>query len=133
MAQPPEKVVTVVADLTSYPRWLSIVRAVAGDANGWLVDLELALGPIKQTKRVRMERVLDGPETFRFERNERDGAEHPAWVLEARLAPEDRHTRLAMHLHYGGAPDLPVLDAVLAGEARRAATRLGEIVAEQAD
>ena len=133
MPQPHERVLPIIEDLGTYPRWLSVVhRAVPDGDGGWTVDLGARVGPLSRAKRVRMIRVeKDG--VVRFERSELDGKRHSAWVLEATVSPDPAGTSLAMHLHYSGAPALPLLDAVLAGEARRAARRLGEIVAEQAD
>jgi hypothetical protein len=123
----------VVADLTTYPQWLAVVRAVEVDGNGWLVDLGARVGPITQTKRVRMVRAVAEPEHVRFEREEQDDETHPAWVLDVALTPQDGATDVAVHLHYAGAPTIPFLEGVLAGEARRAGARLGEVVAERAD
>ena len=133
MPHSPERVLPIIEDLGTYPRWLSVVhRAEADGDGGWMVDLGARVGPLSRAKRVRMVRVeKDG--VVRFERSERDGKRHSAWVLEASVEPDGDRTLLGMHLHYSGAPALPMLEAVLAGEARRAARRLGEIVAEQAD
>jgi hypothetical protein len=126
-------VLAVIEDLGTYPRWLSVVhRAVPDGEAAWSVDLGARVGPLSRTKRVRMVRVAK-PGAVRFERAELDGKRHPEWVLEATVVPQGTGTSVEVHLHYGGAPALPLLDLVLAGEARRAAARLGEVISERAD
>jgi len=131
--QPPTALRPIVADLATYPEWLAIVRAVERDADGWVVGLGARIGPITQTKRVRMVRTAHDVDRVRFERAELDGRPHPAWVLDVRLAETGRGTEVTVHLHYAGAPTIPFLEGVLAGEARRAGARLGELAAERAD
>jgi hypothetical protein len=117
----PDRVFGVVADLTTYPSWLGIVRSVVPDGDGWYVEVGAKLGPFWRTKRVRMVRTeCEPPSRVRFERHERDGREHSPWTLTAEIAPPV----LTMHLHYGGRLWLPLLEPVLNEEIRRAGSRL---------
>ena len=118
--------------LDGYPHWLGIVLAVEGappapDDVGpaWWVELGGRIGVVRKTKRVRMVRTVEGPDRIRFERSELDGRAHNEWVLEAQLEPRgaDR-TDLEMAVHYGGDRRIPVLDAVLRAEVRKAGRRL---------
>lgn len=146
LAHVPARVFPVVEDLATYPAWLGIVHRVTvapsgegDDAPAWLVDLGARLGPIRRTKRVRMVRTAaEQARLVRFERHELDDRPHPDWVLEVTLAEASgpgtgTATDLGVSLTYSGAPSLPLLDVVLAGEARRAAGRLGDLVAQRAD
>lgn len=130
----PEAVYSVVADLDTYPDWLDIVAAcsrVEGEDHVWLVDLRAQLGPLRRTKRLRMQRtVAEAPERVRFERREVDGRSHSAWVMDARVAPIDAdRTELTVSLSYGGSLWVPVLDRILADEITRSRTRLARVVA----
>lgn len=137
----------VVSDLGTYPQWLDIVgRAEATDPAvddpggddavdgpradpAWLVDLRAQLGPLRRSKRLRMERtVCDDGRMARFERRELDGRSHSPWVLTATLTEVPRGVRLKMDLHYGGSLWLPALDKVLQQEIRRSSRRLVEMV-----
>jgi hypothetical protein len=123
-----------LAVLDTYPQWLGIVRAVGAaepepaDAGpAWWVEVGTGLGPLRRTKRVRMVRTVDQARRLRFERREVDGSPHGSWVLDVEL--EERPgppvvTFSMVSLHYRGSAWLPLLDAVLAREARGAATRL---------
>lgn len=123
---PPAAVFEWVADLERYPEWLEIVpRAGADGDDAWLVDLRGRLGPLARSKRLRMVRtVLDAPRRVRFERDERDGRHHSAWVLEAVVEPAGAGSRLTMHLHYGGTLFGPVLEPLLRDEIERSRGRL---------
>jgi hypothetical protein len=124
---PPDVAFAEVADLSTYPAWLSIVHEVVADGDdAWLVSLGARMGPVGRTKRVRMARVVcEAPTHVRFERAERDGRSHSPWVLDAALAAsDDATTTLTMSLHYGGSRWLPLLDMVLAQEIHRAGSRL---------
>jgi hypothetical protein len=123
---PPDAVFAWVADLDRYPVWLDIVPKATPDGPGsWHVTLRGRLGPLARSKRLRMTRVmLDAPRAVRFERDERDGRHHSAWVLEAEVAPVDGGSRLTMHLHYGGSLFGPVLERVLGDEIERSRSRL---------
>lgn len=122
----PSAVFAVVADLTTYPRWLDIVsRAEPADDGAWSVDLRGRLGPFARSKRLRMVRTAaDEPTHARFERDERDGRSHSAWVLDAAVAPHGDGSRLTMQLHYGGGLWMPVLERLLRDEIERSRTRL---------
>lgn len=122
----PAAVFEWVADLGRYPDWLEIVPRAQPDGDGaWSVDLRGRLGPLARSKRLRMARtVLDEPRRVRFERDERDGRHHSAWVLEAVVEPLEAGTRLTMHLHYGGTLFGPVLERLLRDEIERSRIRL---------
>jgi hypothetical protein len=120
-----------VADLSRYPRWLDIVpRAVPADDGddepAWTIDLRGRLGPFARSKRLRMVRTRsDAPKTVVFERRERDGRSHSAWLLEATIADSDHGgSRLTMHLHYGGGLWGPVVERLLSDEIQRSRPRL---------
>ena len=133
----------VVADLSTYPRWLDIVSrserapADAGDPGpAWSIELRAQLGPLRRSKRLRMVRSrTERPDRVRFERRELDERRHSSWVLEADLTGTARpsvnasapETQLAMRLHYGGSLWLPVLDRVLRDEIARSRPRLLEM------
>lgn len=126
----PERAFPVVADLGSYPQWLGIVRRAepafgADGAPSWSVEIEGGVGPLRRRKTLRMVRTVhEAPNRVRFERDERDGREHPAWVLTAELTPG----RLCVHLHYAGVPPLPGLDLLLRREASASARRLDRLL-----
>ncbi len=122
---PPEVLFARIDDLADYPSWLEIVeRAEVADASpddggqpAWMVDLRGRLGPLARSKRLRMVRTTcDSPRLVRFERQERDGRQHSAWVLEGQVEPTADGSRLVMRLHYGGAFGGHVLEHLL-GEA----------------
>lgn len=123
--------------LDDYPRWLGIVRdATRADpspddrAPAWWVELGGRLGLIRRTKTVRMVRSVSNDTMIRFERRELDGRAHNDWILEVRLEPRGRdETGVAMAIHYGGDRRIPVVDAMLRAEVRRAGRRLVERVA----
>ena len=128
----------VLADLSGYPKWLGIVHAASTAAPtpddprpAWLVDIGARVGPIRRTKRLRMIRALDTADHLRFERCELDGVPHSPWDLDITLrsgSASPPATFTSVVLHYGGTAWLPLLDAVLAAEVRRALPRLVAIV-----
>lgn len=125
LAASPERAFAEVADLATYPEWLSIVQSATLDGDAWLVDLGARVGPFRRTKRVRMVRVEHRPpHAVRFERQETDGQEHSPWVLASEVAPDGDGAVLTVHLHYGGAAWLPGVDLVLRREVSRAGGRL---------
>ena len=128
---PPDAVFAWVADLDRYPSWLDIVPRATADGDGsWVVYLRGRLGPLARSKRLRMTRVaVEAPRTVRFERDERDGRHHAAWVLEAEVTPTDEGSRLVMQLHYGGSLFGPVLERLLGDEIERSRSRLLERLA----
>ena len=132
LAASPDAVFAWVRELTTYPRWFSIVDRVDSEpTGGWLVDLAARLGPLKRTKRVRMiaAEVDEAERRVRFERDERGGGSHSAWILAAEVISESEGARLRMHLHYGGVAWLPGVDLMLRDEARRAGGRLERLIA----
>lgn len=129
-----DRVFTELADLGSYPEWLGLVHdaeeATARDEDpgpAWWVDLGIAIGPLKKTKRVRMVRTeMVKPKMARFERLEHDGREHPAWILTAEVQTTEKGSLFTMDLHYGGNLNFPGVEALLGEEVRRAGKRLEE-------
>ena len=126
-----------LADLVTYPHWLSIVGAAtpvpthhdddAGAGPAWLVDLRGRVGPFTKTKRVRMLRTAWDPAagTVRFERREHDGRTHHAWVLTGEATERaGGRSHVHVHLHYGGGRSVPGADLLLRQETRRAGERL---------
>lgn len=131
----------VVCDLGTYPGWLDIVgRATPEDDAAdvgphadeppvWLVDLRAQLGPLRRSKRLRMERtVCEYPRMARFERRELDGRSHSPWILTAVIDDTGDTASLTMDLHYGGSLWLPALDRILGDEIRRSSRRLVDLV-----
>ncbi|GAC1379900.1 MAG: hypothetical protein NVSMB4_08990 [Acidimicrobiales bacterium] len=124
--------------LDHYPSWLGIVFGVdAAPAHpddpgpAWWVDLGGRVGMVRKTKRVRMVRSICVDGSIRFERREIDLRHHNEWVLDVRLTPTGpRATQLVMGVRYGGDRRVPVLDAVLRAEVRRAGRRLAARVVE---
>jgi hypothetical protein len=129
----PDTLFAWVDDLVDYQRWLEIVPAVrAQDDGSWLVDLRGRFGPLARSKRLRMVRTeLEPGRHVRFERDERDGRRHSAWVLTADVegrgddgAEGAGGSRLTMRLHYGGNLWGPVLERFLRDEIERSKPRL---------
>jgi hypothetical protein len=133
----PDELFVWVGDLGRYPQWLDIVPvAVASEAApedggpAWTVDLRGRLGPFARSKRLRMVRTSsEPPRAVRFERRERDGRSHSAWVLAADVEPSGDGSRLTMHLHYGGSLWGPLLERLLGDEIERSRPRLLACVA----
>jgi hypothetical protein len=128
---PPSVLFTEVADLGSYPEWLSIVPVAApldDDADGrpaWQVDLRARLGPLARSKRLRMVRTIHDPDrVVQFERSELDGREHGRWVLRAEVTPSDDGSHLEMALTYEGRFGVAVLDRLLRDEIEQSRPRL---------
>lgn len=127
----------VVADLTTYPKWLGIVRTVEDvDAHpddpgpAWAVELGARVGPFWRTKTVRMVRTMcESPLRVRFDRDEQDGRAHSPWVLDVAVAQRPSGSRIAVHLHYGGSAWVSLLEPMLRTEANRAGRRLARILA----
>lgn len=122
----PDVVYAVLADLATYPHWLTIVATAVpepGAEGAWAVDLAGRIGPFTKTKRVRMVRTDADPgaRTVRFERQEQDGRHHNAWVLTGGTTPD---AEVHVHLHYGGGRNLPGADLLLRQEVRNAGGRL---------
>ena len=104
-----EKLFAAVADLTTYPQWLSIVHQVtvepveSGGVSAWQVELRGKVGPFARSKRLRMvQSTCESPNIVVFERRETDGRKHSPWVLTARVATTGVGSNLTVDLHYGG-------------------------------
>lgn len=132
-----------MSDLTVYPQWLDLVDEVQpsptdddGPVDAWVVTLKGRVGPFSRSKRLRMVRTEMDESTIRFERQELDGREHSAWVLEATVSPptgdhSDRpppetewRSEVAVTLSYGGSMWSGMLDGVLGTAAEQAASKL---------
>lgn len=118
---------TALADLTTYPEWLSLVSAVtANDDDSWFVTLKARLGPLARSKRLRMVRDGTGDE-IRFVREETDGRDHAAWNLSAAVDPvDDERCRATVRLHYGGTLWSTPLESALTAAENKATKRLSE-------
>jgi hypothetical protein len=109
-------------DLGRYPAWLDIVREAVpleADEEGpaWEVVLEARVGPFRRGKRLRMVRTAREPDrSATFERRERDGRDHAAWLLAAELEPGRGGSGAAvvMDLRYEGGLWGAAVEAVLA-------------------
>lgn len=126
----PEELFPWVGDLGRYPAWLNLIREVLPVEGGtdrphvaspaspaspaWMVTLSARIGPLRRSKRLRMVRtVYEPPFRARFERDEADGRDHAAWVLDAQIAPTAGGSHLTMELHYDGSLWGPIVEAVL--------------------
>jgi len=132
-----ERLFEEVDDLVRYPAWLTIVpRAVAADdgTEAWTVDLRGRLGPMARSKRLRMIRSAhEKPHHCRFEREERDGRDHSAWVLDAAVEETGAGTsKLTMRLHYGGSFGGSLLERMLRDEIERSRPALLALLAAPA-
>lgn len=121
----PDEVFAVLADLCTYPQWLTIVASAAAESgadDAWSIDLAGRIGPFTRTKRVRMVRTEADPvaRAVRFERRERDGRRHNEWILTGTTTSVGH---VHVHLHYGGTT-LPGADLLLRQEIRDAGPRL---------
>lgn len=121
-----------IEDLAGYPGWLEIVRRaepaepVEGDEGpAWDVELQGRIGPLARSKRLRMvrTRAVPGGEV-RFERRERDGRDHAAWVLDGQISPRADGSRLTMRLRYAGGFGGALVERILRDEIERAGPRL---------
>ena len=128
---PPAVMHAWIDDLSTYPQWLTIVpradavEAAAGDPGpAWSIDLRGKVGPLSRSKRLRMVRTSSDDRQVVFERREIDGQKHAAWVLRARLTPNDGGTNLAMDLHYSGGMWEPLVERLLRDEIDRSKARL---------
>lgn len=107
----PARVVAVLADLGTWPRWLDVVLQATpepGTVAAWRARLGLRVGPVALGYDVRLVRTVADPAHLRFERRELDGAEHSPVVLDVRLAPagDAVHVRLDAEI----AKRIPLLD-----------------------
>ncbi len=132
----PARLFHEVADLARYPSWLTIVpRAIPNpdDDDTWVIDLRGQFGPLARSKRLRMVRtVCEPPHQVRFERQETDGREHSAWVLDARVSTgaSTDTSHLTMLLHYGGSFGAATLERMLRDQIEPSRVRLAERLAE---
>ncbi len=121
-----------VEDLGRYPQWLDIVPRAepapaheADEGPAWFVTLRGRIGPLSRSKRLRMVRTQhDRPHEVTFERREHDGQQHSLWRLRAVVDQEVGHSRLTMHLHYGGGLWDAVVERMLQSEIDRSRERL---------
>ncbi len=135
----PAETVAALADLGTYPSWLSLVHGAEREhdtTDVWNVTLRARLGPLARSKRLRMRRTHLDDSRVRFERDEVDGRDHAAWVLEATVAPvvtspagesvngESVGSEVVVHLHYSGALWSTPLEIALASFEGSAADRL---------
>lgn len=126
----------VLVDLGTYPAWIGIVsRAVpeaptgadgarhtddAEELPAWSIDLRGQLGPLRRSKRLRMQRTEESTDRYvRFDRAELDGRNHSEWTLSADLREFSGGTELTMRLFYGGTLWMPMLDKLLRDEIER--------------
>lgn len=131
----------VLADLGTYPQWNDLVQAASpievssGELLAWLTTLRAQVGPLARSKQLRFVRTVDdvannGSRNVRFERQEVDGRQHAAWVMETTVRPRDGdQTEVTLDLSYGGGLWMPALAGVLGKAIERATSRLPAYVA----
>ena len=112
------EVIAALADLTTYPHWLSLVAAAEAEPNVgepvWIVTLRAKLGRLARSKRLRMRRTDLTEDSVRFVRDEVDGRQHAEWILQATVTDGDAgRCQALVHLHYGGALWSTPLEIVL--------------------
>jgi hypothetical protein len=123
LAADPDVAFAALADLGTYPHWLSIVaRVTPVREETWDIDLAARIGPFTRTKRIRMIRTEHdlALRHARFERREDDGPTDHEWILTAEASPT---AEVRVRLHYGGAL-FPGADLVLRRDIDRAGERL---------
>jgi len=134
LGEPAAAVMAVVGDLTTYPRWLDLVRRVVPaepEADGrpaWHVELRGKVGPLARSKRLRMVRTALDDGHVTFERQEADGRPHAPWILSGEVDDDGTGSRLTMRLHYGGSLWGPLLDRLLADAVQRGRSTLPQVV-----
>jgi hypothetical protein len=125
----PDAAFAALADLTTYPRWLTIVAtAMPVRDETWDIELAARIGPFTRTKRLRMVRTGHDAtrRTVRFERREDDGPTDNEWILTAEATTTTAtatRTAVRVQLHYGGTL-FPGADLVLKRDVDRAGERL---------
>ncbi|MGA0864159.1 MAG: SRPBCC family protein [Ilumatobacteraceae bacterium] len=130
----PDRVVPYVADLGRFREWMPLVHEVEVDTStpgetAWLVELRAKVGVFARSKRLRMVRIENGPETFVFERRETDGRRHSPWVLTVGVEAVDAGTRVSVSLVYGGSLWTGgILDKVLASQIETGKSGLARVV-----
>lgn len=128
----PQRLWSVVGDLSTYPRWVGIVhRADVSPDGSWDVELRGRVGPFARSKRLRMERALaEEPSRVVFERREVDGRRHAPWRLEAEVVGHGDGSLLTMRLHYGGSMfGAGVLERLLGEQIESSRQRLLDVLA----
>ncbi len=135
----PDRVFDIVSDHTRYVDWLDIVHRVepapssiaTSDDAAHFVTLRAKIGPLARSKRLRMIRTVNEPQTrVRFERAELDGRDHSQWTLDCAVDPDPTGgTALAMSLAYGGRQWSSVLEGLLDAQVDRATAKLQALTA----
>ena len=127
----------VLRDLSTYPRWLSIVSRVESapehaDDHGpaWFVTLRARLGRFSRAKRLRMVRTVDDGDVVVFERREHDGRRHSAWTMTARVDGSAAPTSMSVELRYDGGLLEPVVARLLDREIEESRPRLEAVLVE---
>lgn len=114
----PADVFAVLADLTTWPRWLDVVtRAVPAGAGAWRVRLGVRAGPLHLGRDVRLvATTVDPPSRLVVERAELDGRDdHSPIELAVDLAAAGTATDVVLEAFVG--KRLPFVD--LQGEIAR--------------
>ncbi len=127
----PDLVLSVLADLSTYPEWNDVVAtavaetmSAAGDP-AWSITLRARVGPLARSKQLRMVRTHDRDGSIRFERRELDDRQHAPWTMEAAVAPAGAgSTTIDLVLRYDGGLWSTPLDAVLGAAIERSHARL---------
>ena len=136
----PSVTIAALADLATYPHWLTLVSAaepvdpgegvgagITGEPPTWNVTIKAQLGPLARSKRLRMTRTDLDEARVKFERAEIDGRRHAEWILEAFVVPSpttEGGSDVLVHLYYGGALWSTPLEMVLATFEGTAGARL---------
>ncbi|MEM8905133.1 MAG: SRPBCC family protein [Actinomycetota bacterium] len=131
------RVRSVVRDLATYPRWLSIVSRVEpapehvdDDGPAWFVTLRARLGRFSRAKRLRMVRTTDDGDLVVFERLEHDGRRHSLWRMTAQVDDAGDRTSLSIDLRYDGGLLEPVVSRLLDREVEESRPRLEAVLVE---
>ncbi len=127
----------VLRDLSTYPRWFSIVSRVeaapehdADDGPAWFVTLRARLGRFSRAKRLRMVRTTDDGDLVVFERREHDGRRHSQWTMTARVDGSAERTSMSVDLSYDGGLLEPVVARLLDREVEASRPRLEALLVE---
>ncbi len=142
---PVDAVFAQLQRLDNYPKWLDIVsraQPTAGDpgdpGDAWMIDLRAQLGPLRRSKRLRIVRSeLDPPNRVRFVRRELEDRNNSLWSLTVEVRPTESEGEngsiVNVHMHYGGALWIPMLDRILEDEIRNSKPRLAALVESNGD
>jgi Polyketide cyclase / dehydrase and lipid transport len=138
-AVPAARLFAAMNDLGTYGEWMSLidhcdpvdpvdpVDTASGDLGpAWIVTLKAKVGPFARSKRLRMVRVESTPNSsVRYERNEVDGKQHSAWVMEATISETGTsESSVTVELTYSGGLWSGPLDVVLGSQVDEARERL---------